>query len=449
MLGKQSIAVLIALAVAIVTVSAGATAVVSSFLKPVYQAQTDLLVQPTPSLMPGEGVTELTTNQITQTYSHLLVAPSILADVIHELKLNSSVDQLNQEIDVAPVGNTTVLQVTVRNSDPHLAASIANTLVRTFIHTMADISGGQSSGDVLVISPATVPGTPSSPNVLRNATVAAILSLIAVLLITVLMRAWPARKAVGEDGSASDVPILTEVPHAPSGTAIEEVSVEGSAAEDAYRRLRLNLVALLGEPPFSILVSSWGRKEGRSRTVANLAVAFAVKGTRAVIVDADLRSPSQGAIWGSVGPGLSEFLSGEAEVEEVCRGPQGLDVVATGQKKVGNPVEALSSPRMRSLLQELRAGHDVVIVDAPAAGLVADAFVLAGNVDVVLLVADTDPARGGMEIGELRERFQRAGARVVGLVLNDALQAPAGRSAIGQNPLAVQIRLALDGLGRL
>lgn len=449
MLGRQTIALLIALAVALVTVSAGGTAVVSSFLKPVYEAESDLLVQPIQAIMPGEGVTELTTNQITQTYSHLLVAPSILASVIHQLRLDSSVDELSQEIQVTPVGNTTVLEVTVRNNSPRLAASIANTLVGTFVHTMANISGGQSAADLRVISRATVPGAPSSPNVLRNATVAAILSLIALLVIAVLVRAWVAKPDVDRDGSSDGVPILGEVPHSPSGTAIEEVSVEGSAADDAYRRLRMNLDARLGGLPFSILVSSWGRREGRSRTAANLAVAFAVKGARPVIVDADLRSPSQGAIWGSRGPGLSEFLMGEAEAGEVSRGPQGVDVVAAGWRRVGNPVEALSSPRLPALLQDLRVDHEVVIVDSPAAGLVSDALVLAGAVDAVLLVADTDPARRGTEIGRLRERFHRAGARVIGVVLNDAFQALAGRPAMGGSSLAVQIRLALDGLGRL
>lgn len=448
MTGQQTIAVLIALAVAFVTVTAGATAVVSSSLDAVYEANTDVLVQPIQALMPGEGVTPLSNNEITQTYSRLLLAPSVLAGVIQTLHLNLTVEELNRNIEVAPVGNTTVLQVTVSSNDPHQAASIANTLVDTFIHRMAGVSQGQASVDVVVVSAATAPTAPSSPNVLRNVTVAVILALIALVLITALIRALAGREAARHE-TATDVQTMGHIPHTPGGSAIEEVCAEGSVADDAYRGLRTNVAAALGAPPFSILVSSWGRKEGRSRTVANLAASFAMSGSRPVIVDADLRSPTQAAIWGSRGPGLAEYLRAEAPASEVTRGSQDVDVVAAGQSRVPDPLQALGSERMRSLPQELRADHDVVILDSPAAGQVSDAFVLSGSVDAVLLVADTDPARHAIEIAELQERFQRAGARVLGVVMNDAFQAPASRSAMGGNPLAVQIRLALDGLGRL
>ncbi len=200
-----------------------------------------------------------------------------------------------------------------------------------------------------------------------------------------------------------------------------EVDPEGPAAE-AYRVLRTNLAfSTAREHPLrSLVFTSPGPGEGKSTTVANLAVVLAARGDRTLLIDADLRRGEVHDAFDLLrSPGLSDLLVGELDQREAIRPSvrPGLDLVPAG-KRPPNPSELLGSQAMASLLAEWRDVYRWVLLDAPPVLAVTDAAVLAALADGAVLVlrsGETDRRAGWQGIQQL----QRVGARVVGAVLNE------------------------------
>jgi tyrosine-protein kinase Etk/Wzc len=190
---------------------------------------------------------------------------------------------------------------------------------------------------------------------------------------------------------------------------------------EAYRALRTNVTFVNAEEHALrlICVTSPGPGEGKSTTAANLAITLAQQGTHTLLVDGDLRRPLVHRAFNLVQePGLTDILVGTAMLREAVR-PNvvpNLDVLPAGALPP-NPSELLGSAAMHRLLDELRAGYDVVIFDSPPALAVTDATVLGASSDAVILVlraAETEEHAAQQAVEQLR----RVHARVAGVVLN-------------------------------
>jgi polysaccharide biosynthesis transport protein len=151
---------------------------------------------------------------------------------------------------------------------------------------------------------------------------------------------------------------------------------------------------------------------------ANLAAVIAQSNKRVVLLDCDLRRPRVHKQLGMTNNhGLSDIFRGHAEIKDVIRAWKSNFAVITSGSLPPNPAELLASEKMDEILEMLKAHGDVVIIDSPPF-LVTDATLLAAKVDGVVLVVrpghtEAAPARA------LGEQMQRAGARVVGVVLNN------------------------------
>jgi capsular exopolysaccharide synthesis family protein len=194
-----------------------------------------------------------------------------------------------------------------------------------------------------------------------------------------------------------------------------------SLASEQYRQLRTRLAHADGASNLrTVLVTSPQKSEGKSVTSANLALTMAQElQRRVVVVEADLRKPSLQHLFGlPSGPGLTEYLSGAAELQDVMRflPDHNLTVIHAGSPAV-NPAELLGSTAMRRLLDALRTRFDRVILDTPPVLPLADVAVLAPLVDGVLMVV-----RAGVTPKPAIENALRAfdSSRLLGIVLNDS-----------------------------
>jgi polysaccharide biosynthesis transport protein len=189
---------------------------------------------------------------------------------------------------------------------------------------------------------------------------------------------------------------------------------------ESFRTLRLSLrhQFAAGEP-VSFTVTSTGPSEGKSFVSSNLALSFAEAGFRTVLVDGDTR---RGAVQQAFGvpskPGLVDFLQGNAALDDVAYSTSydRLSLVPCGSRHRQAP-EMVTTAAMESLLDELRARFDVVIVDSPPLGAGTDAYALAtltGGLLMVLRVGVTDRK---MAIAKL-ETMDRLPIRPLGAVLN-------------------------------
>ena len=194
-----------------------------------------------------------------------------------------------------------------------------------------------------------------------------------------------------------------------------------SHAAEQYRQLRTRLAHAEGANNLrTVLVTSPQKGEGKSVTSANLALTMAQELQRRVVVlEADLRKPSMQKMFGlPPGPGLTDYLSGAAELKDVMRflPDHNLTVIHAGSTAT-NPAELLGSTAMRRLLDTLRTRFDRVILDTPPVLPLADVAVLAPLVDGSLMVV-----RAGVTPKPAIENALRAfdSSRLLGIVLNDS-----------------------------
>lgn len=192
-----------------------------------------------------------------------------------------------------------------------------------------------------------------------------------------------------------------------------------SPAAEAYRMLRTNLLyADIDSPPKVVAVTSAESREGKSTTCANLAVSLVQAGKSVLLLDCDLRRPSQHEMFRLRGKsGLVDALAGERTLPEVWHEPvEGLKVVLVGHV-APNAAEIINSWRFGELLAWARQEFDYVLLDTPPARLVSDAAVLAKHGDGVLLVLDAREV-SKKSLRQAMRVLERVGANVLGTVMN-------------------------------
>ena len=192
-----------------------------------------------------------------------------------------------------------------------------------------------------------------------------------------------------------------------------------SHGAEQFRTLRSRLYQLRGSQSLrTVLVTSSIPGEGKTFVVANLAQAIVRQpDRRALIIDADLRCARVHNVLGAPrAPGLSDYLRGEAdEMAVIQNGHEGNLCFVAGGNEVTNPSELLSNGRLKALLDRVTPVFDWVILDSPPCLPVADATILGGLCDGVLLVV-----RAGTTPSPTVQRAcqEMQGRNIVGVVLN-------------------------------
>lgn len=193
-----------------------------------------------------------------------------------------------------------------------------------------------------------------------------------------------------------------------------------SPISEAYRMVRTNIqFANIDSNITSIVVTSATLGEGKSTTVANLATTFAQAGKKVIIVDCDLRKPTQHEIFGiSKLEGLTTALLGEKPLNKIIVKTciEGLDILPAGPIPP-NPAEVLSSNLVKGLFEELENHYDVVLVDTPPVLAVTDAAILAGFLDGTILVLSSGGVKKDLAV-QAKENLLKVKANILGAVLN-------------------------------
>jgi len=303
----------------------------------------------------------------------------------------------------------------------------------------AGVTAGLRSNNIRQVDIARTPAFPAEPNVPRNLIFAFALGLTSGVGLAFLLEGVDNTVRTPEQAQViSGLPSLGMIPLASrpandansrglsvaaSKEAVELITISRpqSQMSESYRALRTSLLLTsLGAPPKTILITSALPQEGKTTTSINTATVLAQKGTRVLLIDADLRRPSIHKALG-MGPrvGLSNVLTGGTTVQQATvRSTMlpNLFVLPAGTPPP-NPAELLASAQMVDLLAELRDQYDHIIVDTPPTLSVTDAVVLSTRADAVVLVIrsgqTTKPA-----LRRSRDILGQVNARVSGVLLN-------------------------------
>lgn len=190
---------------------------------------------------------------------------------------------------------------------------------------------------------------------------------------------------------------------------------------EAFRMLRSNIQFLTNDVSHkSILVTSPTPSEGKSTTVANLAVVMAQAGYKTMVVDADLRQPTLHKVFQvSNMEGLTDLLrTSELDIADYVKPTaiENLHILTSGRLPP-NPSELLGSSRMRKLLAALEQMADIIIYDSPPVLIVTDSSVLANQVEGVILVVRAGQTQREA-VKQAAANLQYANATIMGCILN-------------------------------
>jgi len=196
-----------------------------------------------------------------------------------------------------------------------------------------------------------------------------------------------------------------------------------SPQSEAYRTLRINLqYASLDEALDTLLVTSVGPDEGKTTSLANLAVTLAQAEQRVIVVDCDLRRPQVHQLFGLPNDrGLTTAILDEQALQAPSlqhTGIENLRVLTSGPLPQ-RPADLLGSRRMATLIETLKEQADMVLFDAPPVMSATDAAMLATQVDAVLLVMSAGQTRREDSLLAI-ERLQKVKARIIGALLQNA-----------------------------
>ncbi len=277
---------------------------------------------------------------------------------------------------------------------------------------------------------------PSSPKPLRNTLLAGVLGLLGGIGIAFLVDYFDDSIRDGEElGAATQgVPTLAVLPTLEARHAAEDIialSSPDSRAVEAFRALRTSVLFLdVDGDKRAIMVTSPLQGDGKSTTIANLAVLLAKSGKKVALLDLDLRRPRLHNLFGITGDtGYTTVVTGQTPLRDamVPISDAGTLWVLPAGPKPPNPSELLGSMRTAELIQRLRPQVDILLVDTAPVLPVTDARVVSPLVDGTILVVNADASRRAVKTaGELLR-----GHNLLGTVVNRADAGGPGGGAYG------------------
>ncbi|MGC9396456.1 MAG: polysaccharide biosynthesis tyrosine autokinase [Anaerolineae bacterium] len=300
-----------------------------------------------------------------------------------------------------------------------------STYESTYASLLMSVQGGTNY--ISIVEPATLPSWPISPNVPQTVLLAAAIGLgLAVGGAVLIEFLDDTLKSPDEAARITQLPVLGTIARIEGESYAEKLIVHQqplSAAAEAYRALRTNIrFSFVDRPMRTLMVTSPGPSEGKSLTVANLAVAMAQSGLRVIMVDTDLRRPALHKFFSvSNTEGLSSIiltLEPEPELYLQDTGVDNLRLLPCGPLPP-NPAEILGSERMGTVIDILLDKADLLIFDSAPILVVTDAAVLATRMKEggVLLVTDVGRTRRGLARRAVEE-LKRVHANLLGVVVN-------------------------------
>lgn len=405
------------------------------------------------SISVGEASLSISSADITaskslvDTYIVILNTRETMNDVIDYAGINRSYSDITDMIKAEAVNETEIFRVVVTSPNPKEAEKIANSIAYILPKRISSIVEGTSAK---IVDSAVVPSKPSSPSYVKNTMLGFLLGLAMSVGIIVLHELFDVTIRVEDDiTQMCKYPVLAAVPNmaAPSKGSHyygygskkspakagnhpkQPVMIGGDisfASSEAYKLLRTKLQFSFADDEHRCRViglSSALSGEGKSLTAINLAFTLSQIGKRVILLDCDMRRPTIAEKLNiQKKPGLSSCLSGQTQLDGLVQfcglkeDKKAFHVISAGENPP-NPIELLSSSRMRKVLDTLRGHYDYVILDLPPVGEVSDAMAVAKEVDGMLVLVRQDYCNRPA-LTDAIQQLEFVDAKILGVIFN-------------------------------
>ncbi len=376
----------------------------------------------------GQYANQYTAEQMGVVFPYILTSGA-LSDVIAS---DLGTTGVPGSITVSSIRGTNLLTIDVTAYDPNVAYDVLQSVLKNYPEVARFVVG---QTHLTVIDDSGIPEDTGRTSVLRGSLKRGALLGFALGAILLVLYTLSTRTIRGESELRAllNIPCLGSLPLVRRKRRTQIISSEINMLIDrncddyveAMRLIRTRLERQLGGKKV-LMVTSSIPGEGKSTVAANLAISFAQKGKKVVLVDCDLRNPSQSSIFNIPAgcPGLASILRGESALSESLvevknqDQPIGLTVLCGGDTR-SRSVEIMGGEEMGKLVATLREQADIVILDTPPSAMLVDAMILARHVDGVVYVVMNDYAKRRFIYKGIEELTDNA-VPVIGCLLNGA-----------------------------
>ncbi len=422
-LKRYIITVVVVVAVAVV----GILAYDTSIKKPVYQAQTTVLIAKTDAIE-GSSAANINDVNVSQklvaTYSEIAKSELVLNKVIENLGLHSTAKELGGSVTIKPVNDTSILAISVKNLDAKLSAVIANEIASVLTEQIKIFYGTDNTTQ---LSLAATPESPANNTTSRDIVLAAIIAALAVVGVAFLKYYLDDTVKYNEDIEKTiGMPVTGriskgEVKTRKVGGELIAENLPKAIVSENIKSLRTNLqFTAVDKDLETILVTSTNASEGKSFVAANLAISFAQADKRVLLVDCDLRKGRVHRLFNlSNSRGLSNLLAGDLRIFSKYINPtkiKNLSIITCGTYPP-NPSELLASKKNKDLVKLLSNYFDIVIFDGAPIGGLADSVILSSIMDETLIVV-RDGFTKKADLLAARDSLNKVNANIAGVVFN-------------------------------
>lgn len=415
------------LAFVIITIALaiGAIAVYDTFFKkPMYSTSTTiLLVQADDNKGSSIDQSDITLNQkLVSTYSQIIKSRLVVSQVIDNLDLKYSYNELSGRITVKAVDDTEILRITVTDANAEKAMNIANELSKVFSNEVKQI---YKIDNVSVIDVAILPTSPSNIHIVKDIIIAFAIGLVVSSgIVFVIFYFDDTLRDVDTLEKELELPVLAKVFKTKDSCDLIVDEKPNAPTAEGIRNLRTNLqFSSVDKDLKSVLITSSVPSDGKSFVSSNLAVSFAQAGKKVLLIDCDLRKGRQHNTFKISGhKGLSNLLIGDISTYNdyvVKTDIKNLFIMSRGTIPP-NPSELLNSKKNEKLIEILKNRFDIIILDgAPISGL-SDSLILSKLVDETIIVSSINHTPKS-ELINAKKALENVGANVAGSVANNVV----------------------------
>jgi len=370
--------------------------------------------------------------EMAQTMQLILESNSMNRIICEELGM----DTMDAEITTSTLGSSNLLTLKVTADTSKEAMDV----IRVVIDNYSKVAFYATSATTMeVLEEPTVPMSPSNPyNVKRPAAKVFLVTGAGLVFLFGLVSFF--RDTIKREQDIEkklDASSLGQIPYERKRKSIKELvkrnksallvnnPVTGFGFVESYRKLAAKVDhRMKKKEQKALVVTSIAENEGKSTVAANLAIALAGQSKRVILIEGDLRRPSQFLIFGQElkeKQEVGEYLKGNAQLKEILIKSSVPNLyMILGRNCYSSSTELVHASKMGDLLEQCKKAADYVIIDTPPVGLIGDAEVLARTAGAMMLVARQNyiPAE---DINDTLDVFRAQKTSVIGVVLNKAL----------------------------
>jgi Mrp family chromosome partitioning ATPase/capsular polysaccharide biosynthesis protein len=465
-----------------------------------YESSATVLLNPDPQLLSGAGRTAAdAAARYDATQAQVAHTPQVASEAVHSADVSDiNTQQLLDASAVSADATSNILTFKVSRQDPAEALALTNSFAQAFVDYRSatdsrvlddrinqydaqvrglytQLNTEQSAGaptaatrqqisainvqrsqleelkleqsDAVVVSERAAKAVQTQPKVLEDAIIGGLLGLVIGIALVSIREALDTRVRTSDEATDSlGLPLLARIPEPArslqSDDKLSMIAQPDDPGSEAYRKLRVAFdFANLTQQARTVMVTSAVEEEGKSTTVANLAVALALAGRRVCLVDLDLRRPYVERFFGLSGrPGMTDAVLGHASVDAVAypivladhpadtpsangngSGPStrgALHVIPAGQLPP-NPAEFLESQQLKAFIQGIAAQYDLLLIDSAPLVPVSDGVAVANQVDAMIIVLRLATMNRAL-IAELRRVLDLCKAAKLGIAATGA-----------------------------